>query len=442
MTPGGQAQIGNVDLVKQLNSAAVYRLIDQYGPISRIQIAEQSQLAPASVTKITRQLIERGLIKEVDQQASTGGRRAISIVTETRNFHAIGVRLGRHDATITLFDLSSKVLAEEHYPLPERTQQTLEHALLNAIAQFIDSYQRKLRELIAISVILPGLVDPDSGKIHYMPHIQVENWGLVEALEERFKVTCFVGHDIRSLAFFFMPHIQVENWGLVEALEERFKVTCFVGHDIRSLALAEHYFGASQDCEDSILVRVHRGTGAGIISNGRIFIGRNGNVGEIGHIQVEPLGERCHCGNFGCLETIAANAAIEQRVLNLLKQGYQSRVPLDDCTIKTICKAANKGDSLASEVIEYVGRHLGKTIAIAINLFNPQKIVIAGEITEADKVLLPAIESCINTQALKAFRTNLPVVRSELDHRSAIGAFALVKRAMLNGILLQHLLEN
>lgn len=215
-----------------------------------------------------------------------------------------------------------------------------------------------------------------------------------------------------------------------------------MGHDIRSLALAEHYFGASQDCEDSILVRVHRGTGAGIISNGRIFIGRNGNVGEIGHIQVEPLGERCHCGNFGCLETIAANAAIEQRVLNLLKQGYQSRVPLDDCTIKTICKAANRGDSLASEVIEHVGRHLGKTIAIAINLFNPQKIVIAGEIIEADKVLLPAIESCINTQALKAFRKNLPVVRSTLDHRSAIGAFALVKRAMLNGTLLQRLLES
>lgn len=177
MTPGGQAQIGNVDLVKQLNSAAVYRLIDQHGPISRIQIAEQSQLAPASVTKITRQLIERGLIKEVDQQASTGGRRAISIVTETRNFHAIGVRLGRHDTTLTLYDMSSKVVAEEHYPLPERTQETLEYALLNTIAIFIESCQRKIRELIAISVILPGLVDPESGVIRYMPHIQVENWG-------------------------------------------------------------------------------------------------------------------------------------------------------------------------------------------------------------------------------------------------------------------------
>ncbi|AXU95971.1 DNA-binding transcriptional regulator NagC [Erwinia persicina] len=405
MTTGGQAQIGNVDLVKQLNSAAVYRLIDQQGPISRIQIAEHSQLAPASVTKITRQLIDRGLIREVDQQASTGGRRAISIITETRGFNTIGVRLGRHDATVTLFDLSGKSLAEEHYSLPERTQETLENALFKAIADFSELHQRKLRELIAISVILPGLVDPNNGIIRYMPHINVSHWPLVANLEKRFNVTSFVGHDIRSLA------------------------------------LAEHYFGASRDCADSILVRVHRGTGAGIIANGHIFLGSNGNVGELGHIQVDPLGERCHCGNFGCLETIAANSAIENRVRHLLNQGYPSSLTLDDCHIQPICRAANRGDALAAEVIEHVGRHLGKAIAIAINLFNPQKIVIAGEIMEADKVLLPAIEGCINTQALNAFRKNLPVVRSAIDHRSAIGAFALAKRAMLNGILLQRLLE-
>ncbi|AVJ16641.1 ROK family transcriptional regulator [Serratia sp. JUb9] len=407
MSTGGQAQIGNVDLVKQLNGAAVYRLIDQQGPISRIQIAELSQLAPASVTKITRQLLERGLIKEVDQQASTGGRRAISIVSETRQFHTVAVRLGRHDATITLYDMSGKSLGEEHYPLPERTQETLENALFNAIEQFIASYQRKLRELIAISVILPGLVDPSLGVVRYMPHIGVDNWPLVDNLQQRFNVTSFVGHDIRSLA------------------------------------LAEHYFGATRDCEDSILVRLHRGTGAGIIVNGQIFLGNNGNVGEIGHIQIDPLGERCHCGNFGCLETVAANAAIEQRVRQLLAQGYPSKLlSPDDCGINAICKAANRGDLLAGEVIDHVGRYLGKAVAIAINLFNPQKVVIAGEITEAHKVLLPAIQSCINNQVLKDFRKNLPVVTSELDHRSAIGAFALAKRAMLNGVLLQRLLES
>lgn len=405
MNTGGQAQIGNVDLVKQLNGAAVYRLIDQQGPISRIQIAELSQLAPASVTKISRQLLERGLIKEVDQQASTGGRRAISIITETRQFQTVAVRLGRNDATITLYDLSAKALSEQHYPLPERTQETLENALGLAITQFIELNQRKIRELIAISVILPGLVDPVKGVVRYMPHISVHNWRLVDVLETKFNVTCFVGHDIRSLA------------------------------------LAEHYFGATRDCQDSILVRLHRGTGAGILVNGQIFLGSNGNVGEIGHIQVDPLGERCHCGNFGCLETIAANSAIENRVRNLLTQGYHSKLTVDDCSIGAICKAANKGDRLACEVIEYVGRHLGKSIAIAINLFNPQKVVIAGEITEADKVLLPALQSCINAQVLKDFRRNLPIVTSELNHRSAIGAFALVKRAMLNGVLLQRLLE-
>lgn len=404
MTTGGQAQIGNVDLVKQLNGAVVYRLIDQQGPISRIQIAELSQLAPASVTKITRQLIERGLIKEVDQQASTGGRRAISIITETRFFHTIAIRLGRHDATITLYDLSAKSLAEQHYTLPERTQDTLENVLFSSISQFIEQHQRKIRELIAISVILPGLVDPNKGIVRYMPHISVDNWNLVDALEEKFKVTSFVGHDIRSLA------------------------------------LAEHYFGATQDCQDSILVRLHRGTGAGIIVNGQIFLGNNGNVGEIGHIQIDPLGERCHCGNFGCLETIAANAAIENRALALLAQGYPSKLTSDDCSIGTICKAANRHDPLASELIELVGRQLGKGVSIAINLFNPQKVVIAGEITEADKILLPALQSCINTQVLKDFRRNLPVVISELNHKSAIGAFALVKRAMLNGTLLQRLM--
>ena len=92
-----------------------------------------------------------------------------------------------------------------------------------------------MRELIAIAVILPGLVDPDNGIIRYMPHITVNNWPLVANLRQRFNVTSFVGHDIRSPA------------------------------------LAEHYFGASRDCADSILVRLHRGTGAGIIANGQIF---------------------------------------------------------------------------------------------------------------------------------------------------------------------------
>ncbi|WP_276973477.1 DNA-binding transcriptional regulator NagC [Tatumella ptyseos] len=404
MVTGRQTQIGNIDLVKQLNSAAVYQLIDQDGPISRIQIAEISQLAPASVTKITRQLIERGLIKEVEQQASTGGRRAISIVTVNEGFHTIAIRLGRKDTTLALFDLGGALLTEKHYPIPDDSVPALEQALFAAIDAFIIECEPVLQELIAISVILPGLVDPVQGIVR------------------------------------FMPHIGDTGWPLVRNLEARFKTACFVGHDIRSLALAEHYFGASRDCADSILVRIHRGTGAGIIVNGNIFYGSNGNVGEIGHVQVDPLGERCYCGNFGCLETLASNTAIVKRAQSLLAKGYPGELTADACTMADICTAANNGDPLAQNLIKDVGYHLGKALAMMINLFNPQKIVLAGDITGAESVLFPIIQRCIDTQVLNDFRRHLPVVRSQLDNRSAIGAFALAKRAMLNGLLLQHLL--
>ena len=112
-----QMQIVNVDFVKQMNGALVYRLIDQHGPISRIQVSEMSGLAAASVTKITRNLLRFGLIKEVAQQQSTGGRRAISIVAERNKFVNLLIRLGRTTVTVAAMDLATNVLFKQKYYL-------------------------------------------------------------------------------------------------------------------------------------------------------------------------------------------------------------------------------------------------------------------------------------------------------------------------------------
>ncbi|EGU39869.1 N-acetylglucosamine repressor [Vibrio ichthyoenteri ATCC 700023] len=400
-------QIGNVDLVKQLNSAAVYRLIDQQGPISRIQVADVSQLAPASVTKITRQLLERGLIKEVAQQASTGGRRAISLTTEEAPFHSVAVRLGRDYIQFSLFDLGGKELASDYQEFYYTTQGELVDGLLLFLKNFIQYNQSTINQLIAIGVALPGLINPETGVVEYMPNINVDNLA--------------IGDLIRN----------------------HFHVECFVGNDVRGMALAEHYFGASQDCQDSILVSVHRGTGAGIIVNGQVFLGYNRNVGEIGHIQIDPLGEQCQCGNFGCLETVAANPAIVERVKKLTAQGYESSLSeLSSITIKDVCEHANRGDELAIQSLVRVGNQLGKAIAITINLFNPQKVIIAGDITSCEDILFPAIRRNVENQSLPTFHAELPIVASEIDKQPTMSAFAMIKRAMLNGVLLQKLLED
>jgi N-acetylglucosamine repressor len=399
-------QIGNVDLVKQLNSAIVYRLIDKAGPISRIQIAEQSQLAPASVTKITRQLLERGLIKEVAQQASTGGRRAISLMVESTPFHAIAVRLGRDYLDITLYDLSGNALVNTTQVFKYKTQQELVTGLLSQIDSFVNQHTLLIKEWVALGLTLPGLIEPETGTVDYMPNI-----------------------DVHQLS-------------LAQILSERFAVLCFIGNDIRGLALAEHYFGATKSCQDSILVSVHHGTGAGIIVNGEVFLGHNRNVGEIGHIQIDPLGLKCQCGNFGCLETVASEPAILAQVRERLKQDYPSKLQhVSPLSIFALCQAAQQQDELAKQLLIQVGQNLGKALAMTVNLFNPQKIVLAGHIVDAQAIIFPAIRQCIETQSLHNFHQNLPIVASETYKQPTLGAFAMIKRAMLNGVLLQRLLD-
>ena len=99
------------------------------------------------------------------------------------------------------------------------------------------------------------------------------------------------------------------------------------------------------------------------------------------------------------------------------------------------------GDELARSVIENVGEHLGRAIAITVNLFNPQKVLIAGEITAAEEILIPAIHRCVEHQSLPSFHRGLPIVKARFQNQPTIGGFALVKRSLLEGDLLQIIME-
>ncbi|UPW20271.1 ROK family protein [Agarivorans sp. TSD2052] len=396
--------IVNVDKVKQVNTAAVYGMIDQLGPISRVKVAEESQLAPASVTKITRQLIATGLIKEVAQQASTGGRRAISLMTEQSHYYFISVRLGRGEMDISLFDLSGESHAHNKLVIAEVEQQPLVDTLLSNIDAFIKQQVSASQNLIAIAITLSGLVNPGEGLVVYTPHYQLRDYPLASIIEQRFSLPAYIGNDTRAMA------------------------------------LAEHYFGSTRDCLDSILITVHNGASAGIIVNGQVFMSQNRDVGEIGHIQVDPLGDRCQCGNVGCLETIVSNSAIVERLKTLISQGCPS-ILQGDFGIEDVCFAANQGDMLCHQVLHRVAKMLGNSIAITINLFHPEKIVIAGEIMAAQSILLPTIKQCIDHQALSSFAHGLPIEAAHFQKNPTMGGLALVKRALLDGSLLIRLIN-
>lgn len=401
------AQPGHIDHIKQVNAGRVYKLIDLKGPISRIDLSKQSELAPASITKITRELMEAHLIHETTvQEATTRGRPAVGLQTNNEGWQFLSMRLGRGYLTIALHELGGDVLIDTKIDIHERDQEDVLARLLHEIDEFFQTYAEQLDRVTSIAVTLPGLVNSEQGIVLQMPHYNVENLALG-------------------------PEIYKET-GL----------PVFIANDTRAWALAEKLFGNSQDNDNSVLISIHHGLGAGIILDGRVLQGRHGNIGELGHIQIDKQGKLCHCGNRGCLETVTSSQAIREQVKERIAQGESSSLEgIEDVTIEQICAAAAEGDPMAVEVIEQLGHYLGSAIAIVINLFNPEKILIGGVVNQAKNVLYPAIQKCIEEQSLKVYHQDLELMESRFYKQATMPGAALIKQALYDGQLLMKVIE-
>jgi len=401
------AQPGHIDHIKQVNAGRVYKLIDLKGPISRIDLSKQSELAPASITKITRELIEAHLIHETTvQEATSRGRPAVGLQTDNEGWQFLSMRLGRGYLTIALHELGGDVLIDTKIDIHERDQDDVLARLLHEIDEFFQTYSEQLDRVTSIAITLPGLVNSEQGIVLQMPHYNVENLALG-------------------------PEIYKET-GL----------PVFIANDTRAWALAEKLFGNSQDNDNSVLISIHHGLGAGIILDGRVLQGRHGNIGELGHIQIDKQGKLCHCGNRGCLETVASSQAIREEVMERIASGEASSLSeLDEITIESVCSAAADGDELAVDVIEKLGQYLGSAIAIVINLFNPEKILIGGVINQAKDILYPAVQKCIEEQSLPVYHQDLELVESRFYKQATMPGAALIKQALYDGQLLMKVIE-
>lgn len=401
------AQPGHIDHIKQVNAGRVYKLIDLKGPISRIDLSKQSELAPASITKITRELIEAHLIHETTvQEATSRGRPAVGLQTDNEGWQFLSMRLGRGYLTIALHELGGDVLIDTKIDIHERDQDDVLARLLHEIDEFFQTYSEQLDRVTSIAITLPGLVNSEQGIVLQMPHYNVENLALG-------------------------PEIYKET-GL----------PVFIANDTRAWALAEKLFGNSQDNDNSVLISIHHGLGAGIILDGRVLQGRHGNIGELGHIQIDKEGKQCHCGNRGCLETVASSQAIREEVMERIANGEASSLSeLEEITIESVCSAAADGDALAVDVIEKLGQYLGSAIAIVINLFNPEKILIGGVINQAKDILYPAVQKCIEEQSLPVYHQDLELVESRFYKQATMPGAALIKQALYDGQLLMKVIE-
>lgn len=216
---------------------------------------------------------------------------------------------------------------------------------------------------------------------------------------------------------------------------DRYKVQSFLINDAKAAALGEQEFGAGKGLSDLICVTLGTGIGGGIIIGGRLYLGRSGAAGEIGHMTIDLHGPRCSCGNIGCWETFASGTAMEAEAARRIRAGERSSLRLasdagsGEVTAENIADAARRGDSLASSVISWSAGHIGTGLVNLANIFNPEVIVLGGGLSKiGDPLILPAV-SVVKERAFPIIARDVSIAVSSIgDDAAVLGAAAFAFR--------------
>lgn len=221
---------------------------------------------------------------------------------------------------------------------------------------------------------------------------------------------------------------------IARMMTEKFKVPCSLTNDANAAAMGEMMYGAGRGMKDFIMITLGTGVGSGIIANGHLILGHDGNAGELGHNIVVP-GGRLHwsTGMHGSLEAYASATGIAITAKELLderplEQSSMRAIPHDEITSKTVFDAAMNGDKIANEVFNFTGKILGEALANFVMFSSPEAIILFGGVTKAGKILMNPVKENMEKNLLPIFQNKVKLIFSELQESDAaiLGASALV----------------
>ncbi|UBU16361.1 ROK family transcriptional regulator [Nonomuraea gerenzanensis] len=347
--------------VRRSNLALVLRHVSANGPCSRSAVAVSTGLNKATVTSLVNELQARGLVKEMGpQHAGSVGRPGVALALDGSRAGALGVEVNVDYIAAIATDLAGRVLIDRRIGFdamgsgPERS--------LDELARMVETTVADLGRLgvtpAGITVAVPGLVDTTTGTVVVAPNLGWRGVPVAERLSR-------VARDIP---------IAVDN-------------------DANLAALAEYTSGVAAGIPDLVCLTGEVGVGGGVISGGRLLGGADGFAGEIGHVMIDPSGERCRCGRVGCWETKVGLAALVRMATPHRPYGTGPQVVRDpEERLAEIEQRRADGDPRAEAAVAEVGRWLGIGAALLINLLNPRVIVLGGYFARLADPLIPAAQ--------------------------------------------------
>jgi predicted NBD/HSP70 family sugar kinase len=356
------------------NEKKIVSLLYKYGPLSKLQLMERGQIGWATVVKMLTRLMDKKIVQCVGklEESTKRGKDALLYDLETLKPLAIGVDMEYKTTTIILTNLRGETLALEKYPSPISPDfDDLKRFLLTSITRFLRKHNVNFDDLDGIGIGIPGLDIP----AHLRKNSPEDKW-LQEYLERR------LGKKVR------------------------------IDVNTRVYTLFEKWINQPFTSEDFMLVSIRMGLGLGIILNNRLFVGRQGFAGGMGHLKVVNNGNICRCGKRGCLETVINQHYLYQEYLRkVLRVSVDNRDSYTNEEIKQglscLFTEASNSNKQALLIVKRTARYMSIPLAPIIMVLNVPQIIICSSFGPDGDLLLKYLDSEIRNKILPDIDFNL-----------------------------------
>jgi predicted NBD/HSP70 family sugar kinase len=337
----------------------IFQHVRALGRTARAEITRSLQISAGSATTQTADLIAAGILREVDEpERELGrGRPRVSLEVVPEAAYVIGIKLSFNKHSAVLCDFAGDIVASTTLPTSATRRSSAQ--MLDEVAELIEKLIQKVgmsaKDIKAVGIGLPGIVDQDSGTIRW----------------------CSLLKDT--------------NVDLHADFEARFNAPLFVDNDTNMLTLSELWFGAGRDKTDFAVVTIETGVGMGLVVNNGLYRGTHGMGLELGHTKVQLDGALCRCGQRGCLEAYLGDYALTREAETALDVGRaDARSPKE--LLDLLFEQAQGGHTAAQTIVRRAGRYLSVGLSNVVQLFDPPLIILSGERVQchylyADEVL-------------------------------------------------------
>lgn len=377
-------QIARHNTIRDINKQIVLNYVRARSPISRAEIARETSLQRSTVSAIVDDLQSENLIEETGTGDSTGGRKPTLLKLKTGVPVAIGVDVTPRETCVVAADLGGNVLETERFPTSSDVAY-MNKQILAKVTGLVSKYPEAKLEL---GISIPGIADPASGSILYIPYFQLADWDIARRLTEATGLPVIVDNDANAVA------------------------------------LAELWFGEDEvrRTRNFITVMVAEGIGTGIIIDGQVYRGENGAAGEFGHMFLaENAPVACSCGRRDCWEAHASEKAILEQYRT--SNGSRTNESID---MGHLIGLARNGEERAVKVLKTTAKSLGLGISNLIIGFSPQAVILSGSIVKAWDLIKDDIQ-VLAQRSIRQEVANTAIIPSALGGSpTVLGSISLV----------------